>query len=256
MDLKSVLLSKVVIISLIIVCLFVSSVYFVGRWYLGINSPVVPRDAVIPTVQLSTPPPKTDESATSGTHETTETMPEATDAAPIDRIDDIAETFSPLNIDSQEETAGMAVSPFGFGPYPEVPAGFPEHLMPSWTWSDEKLQEHAGVLKNFELMGRVLVKLWNQGERGFVGVTRSDEDGKVFPLYPDIVYVDRWVELPVKNGKVALYPAGGLSGSRESLSSYLYPINFIESGGKLPPGIQFVDREIGGINPYEFLNLK
>jgi hypothetical protein len=41
MDLKSVLLSKAVVISLIIACLFVSSVYFVGRWYFGINSSVV-----------------------------------------------------------------------------------------------------------------------------------------------------------------------------------------------------------------------
>ena len=162
----------------------------------------------------------------------------------------------PDDIILEEEAVEVPVSPFGFGPYPEVPAGFPEGLMPSWTWSDEKLQEHAGALKNFELMGRVLVKLWNQGKRGFVGVTRSNQNGKVYPLYPDIAYVDRWVELPVKNGKVVLYPAGVLSGSGGRLGSYLDPISFIERGGKLPPDIQFVDRETEGINPYEFLNLK
>jgi hypothetical protein len=240
--------------------LFVAVVYFRGKSVLeqgrveDITPPVSKKSRKVKVDEEfngkeAETPLSTDDSAPPMSEETaTETINGAD-------VIDIAEAFLPDDITLEEEAA-VPVSPFGFGPYPEVPAGFPEHLMPSWTWADEKLQEHAGALKNFELMGRVLVKLWNQGKRGFVGVTRSDENGKVYPLYPDIAYVDRWVELPVKNGKVALYPAGVLTGSGGRLGSYLNPITFIESGGKLPPDIQFVDRETEGINPYEFLNLK
>ena len=39
-------------------------------------------------------------------------------------------------------------------------------------------------------MYRVLIELWNRGERGFVGSTMDGDTGKVYPLYPGVVYVD------------------------------------------------------------------
>jgi hypothetical protein len=56
------------------------------------------------------------------------------DAAPID----LSDAFLSDDFVSQQEasTEEAPVSPFGFGPYPEVPVGFPEHLSPVWTWSD------------------------------------------------------------------------------------------------------------------------
>jgi len=87
------------------------------------------------------------------------------DAAPID----VADAFLPDAIDSAEETADVPVSPYGFGPYPEVPTGFPDNLHPIWPWSEEKKQELAGKGKDFELMQRVLIELWNQGNQDFVG---------------------------------------------------------------------------------------
>ena len=154
-----------------------------------------------------------------------------------------------------EPVEDVPVSPFGFGPYPEVPIGYPENLSPVWTWSEEKRRQHEGHLVSFELMHRVLIKLYNQGDGGFIGVTLSDQDGNVYPLYSDRVYVDRWVELfKDENGEPVLYPAGTLSGS--DLGGALDPETFMRSDGKLPAGIQFIDRETAGINPYEFLELK
>ena len=42
-----------------------------------------------------------------------------------------------------------------------------------------------------ESIYRVLIKLWNQGERGFINGAFRNNDGKVYPLYPDVVYV-KW----------------------------------------------------------------
>ena len=173
-------------------------------------------------------------------------------ATPID----LSDAFGPDDFVSEAEPAeDVAVSPFGFGPYPEVPIGYPENLSPVWTWTEEKRRQHEGHLVSFELMHRVLIKLYNQGDGGFIGVTLSDQNGKVYPLYSDCVYVDRWVELfRNENGEPVLYPAGTLSGS--DLGGALEPENFMRSGGKLPAGIQFIDRETAGINPYDFLDLQ
>ena len=193
--------------------------------------------------------------------DTTQPMFDDTDVSPIDKTSevlDLSDAFLPDDFVSEAEIAeDVPVSPFGFGPYPEVPEGFPENLMPVWTWSEERQQEQLEGLENFELMGRVLIKLWNQGGRDFVGVTRSDSNGKVYPLYKDLVYVDRWTELPVKGGRVALFPAGQLSGNLSAGAEEMLSIEtFVESGGQLPPEIQFVDFETEGINPYDYLNLK
>ena len=200
---------------------------------------------------------------------------EVTDARPdpIDETDSL-ETES-LSIDEAAEFAAGAdallpealsdtkdaspssygVSPFGFGPYPEVPIGFPENLMPAWTWSEEKREEHAGGLINFELMGRVLVKLWNQGEQGFVGVVRANEDGKVYPIYPNVMYVRKWKETPIiRDGEFVgfvKYPRGTISGPGVP---DLDPIDYHR--GTVPDDIRYLDRATAGINPYEFLELE
>ena len=145
---------------------------------------------------------------------------------------------------------GVPVSPFGWGPYPEVPAGFP--IEPSWTWSEEKrLSHNSSRQRDFELMGRVLVKLWHQGDREFVGVYRDNQNSLVYPTYPNTAYVD-WHEYTLPNGEVVKYPGGLLSGPGAPIRIPLR--DFFENG--FPPGIRFIDWETGGINPYEFLGLE
>lgn len=144
------------------------------------------------------------------------------------------------------------VSPYGFGPYPEVPAGFPENLMPVWTWSEEKLERIVGRQKHFELMHRVLIKLWNQGDQDFVGVTRGDDNGKVYPIYPDVAYVI-WREAKDRYGNVRYrYPGFALSGPNVPRRT---AVDFAEGKG-YPPHVTVLDRKIAEIEPYQFLGLQ
>lgn len=176
------------------------------------------------------------------------------DIAPVDLtqpLDASDATLGETETPQAEMTADVPVSPFGFGPYPEVPQGFPEHLMPIWTWSDERRQRVAGREIDFELMHRVLIELYNDGDHVFRAVIRSDKNGKVYPLYDDVVYVKHWQEIRLPDGTVAQYPAGQLT-----TKGFISPQDFVESGGKLPAHIEFIDRDTAGYNPYHFLNLE
>ena len=140
------------------------------------------------------------------------------------------------------------VSPYGFGPYPEVPADFPENLMPVWTWSEEKLKRIAGRKKNFELMHRVLVELWNQGDQDFIGVSLNDQNGKVYPTYQNVMYVTDWVAR--ENGAIRL-PASFFGASEEDV--HILDIMKYE---RVPAGITFLDADTHGYDPYQFLGLQ
>ncbi len=189
------------------------------------------------------------------TDDTREMMSEETDGLPIDDAEFVDADVG-LSLEETPETGDApvspyGVSPYGFGPYPEIPAGFPENLRPVWTWSEEKLERIVGKQKNFELMHRVLIKLWNQGDQDFVGVTRGDDNGKVYPIYPGVTYV-AWREVKDLHGKVHRYPGFALSGPDVPRLSR---VDFAEGRG-YPPHVTVLDRETTGIEPYQFLGLQ
>ena len=74
----------------------------------------------------------------------------------------------------------ISVNPFGCGE-PHILSDFPDEAR-----------------RNIELIDRVLVKLWQQGDRGIVG--GSTYDGKIYPHYNDVVYV-RWKEQELPDGR-------------------------------------------------------
>ena len=174
---------------------------------------------------------------------------EEIEALPVDdaEILNLADAFL-SNETAEEGSVEVPASPFGFGPYPEVPIGFPENLMPSWTWSEEKQRKYdPSDLKDFELMHRVLVKLWNQGNRDFVGISKSNRNGKVYPIYPNTVYVS--IEEEVRpDGIIRKVRAKAGPGVPE-IEPYLYET------GQMPTGIRILDMDEHGINPYQFLGL-
>ena len=94
-----------------------------------------------------------------------------------------------LNSLSDEELSALAESleqdEGESSKYPAVPEGYPNNLKPVWLkhFFDENL--HA----NHVIMGCVGIELWNQGERGFVNITMDCHTGKVYLLYPGVVYV-------------------------------------------------------------------
>ena len=123
--------------------------------------------------------------------------------------------------------------------FPPVPEGFP--YPPVW---DRIPGYQKGDMPDIELIGRVLVKLWNQGLRGFESGAYSG--GKVYPLYDDAVYV-KWA-----------YTKGGILYIKKSLGRlerHFHPDDFIEGTWRNKfPGVEFIPFDAAGYDPYAVLN--
>lgn len=145
-----------------------------------------------------------------------------------------AETQQPT--DTPVETAGavdMPISSFGFGPYPEVPEGCP--VNPN-LW--------GRVSEDMELLFRVAIRKWNEGER-FNGA--STNDGKVYLHYPNTLYV-KYRTVENENGsftkRITHTKSGNISLSQQQMRD-----------GQIPHGIRVLELDREGINPYEYLEL-
>ena len=173
----------------------------------------------------------------------TPTMSDDTDAftsLDADEHLDVANAFLPDDFVSEEEPVeDVPVSPYGFGPYPELPEGWPADTFPAPS-------------AEFELMARVEIKLLSQG----VTVTGSNmENGRIYPAIKGTVYV-KWKEYDRPDGTVRYISeivSTGEDGAR------LHAIR-LEKGRSLtaediPTDIKLVSFEGGGIDPYQFLDL-
>lgn len=192
-----------------------------------------------------------------------------TEVSPINEATefaDIADAFLPDDIGTAAENApeeDVPVSPFGFGPYPEVPEGYLRRLpRPSWFWSEEDKArkeetvrgglEQRGIsftdyLRNYELIGRVGIKLWNEG-RDFNGITTMDQTGLFYPDEPNVLYV-HWRETTLPNGEVRRYMGNTIGSALQNM-----PIAAME--GREPPPDWIEIRSLNdGIDPYEYLGL-
>ena len=152
-------------------------------------------------------------------------------------------------------------SPFGFGPYPEVPADYPfrEQVL---AW-DDATPEH-------ELLVRVRIKLWKQGTKTLGAAFNMN--GLVYPTIPGVLYVTwRYIEEGDPEFAGQRY-AGSVMGdgntAKKWQSLYFTDLMFertdvkpdeIEVSGikvyKYPDGTKVYEYPDGGIDPYKFLNL-
>ena len=186
------------------------------------------------------------------TQQQSEASQKATDAPQTDSVKTTPADEVLENIDndkaqkaaSLENTdADIHVSPYGFGPYPEVPSDFPGII----SWNDPEgqanLPDHAN--KNIELIERVLIKLWTQGDKSFHG-SGSTHNGKIYPHYDNTVYV-LYYEYELPDGTMQRYPAYAKSGPQViySIEDLLNP----------PDHLRILDLNSSGIDPYQFLNL-
>lgn len=147
-------------------------------------------------------------------------------------------------------TDTVEVSPYGFGQYPEIPEGY--QLIVSWTRL-ESLQEKFGddVCKTMELMGRVLIKLYNQGDTSFTGATF--QNGLVLPIYHNVAYVQLEDEFgPTEDPMIDVHSTSSRIVSGSGLSEE--DKEKIRKGEK-PPGIE-IRTFYDGIDPYTFLELE
>ncbi len=142
-------------------------------------------------------------------------------------------TYTAPHTTETVNTEDMPVSPFGFGPYPEL-GDYPYKVI--WKNKDTP---------RAELLTRVLIKLWNEGERNFRG--GSTHNGKVYPHYNDTVYV---TFSPIKNKD------GKTIGESSHIKSGPH-VQFTRVDLKNPPpGLRVLDLESSGIDPYQYLNLR
>ena len=242
-----------VIGALVLSILIVGGVYFGSHWYYGDVEPVE-----MPEVSAPTPPlpknPSSSEVDLSGLQG--ESLPAQAESTPTvssvegESVDDFLAGLSDeekvlLTAEVVEET--QPVSPFGFGPYPKVPADYPEDVI--WEEDiDGKIAVYGGGLaKAAELMDRVLIKLWNQGRQA---TSASMENGLVLPHYHNTVYV-RWAYIEEPDGTMTRYAGGITSGPDVPRSVH----DTISETGVIPPGITVLDPDSNKIDPYTFLNL-
>ena len=146
-------------------------------------------------------------------------------------------TQAQSNVPAQnaETETEVRVSPHGFGPYPEVPEDYPYEV--DWTLRGSRSKE---------LLTRVLIKLWTEGEKNFRG--GGTHNGKVYPWYHNTIYVKiRYYE----NADGELVPGGStkMSGPRVDWSA-------VKDWTNPPPHIRILDLDSSGINPYQYLNLR
>jgi len=140
-----------------------------------------------------------------------------------------AQTETPVQ---NSETADVLVSPFGFGPFPEIPEDFPYRERKTWP-----MKSREG-----ELLRRVLIKLWTEGEKNFIG--GSTDKGKVYPHYFDTVYIG--IEETKTEGSITRVT---------HIKSGPFVHYSLDEFGNPPPHIRILDLETSGINPYQYLDL-
>ncbi len=159
------------------------------------------------------------------------------------------------------ETAAR-VSPYGFGPYPEVPEGFIENVgTPIWMFIERFRPSIPDIadginVRHQELMDRVLIKLWNddpESRRYMEGAFYRN--GKVYVNYSNRAYVRyKTIELPdgATDRVITSWTAGSLKAPSPD------PVNpFQSNDDQIPSGIELIDldKEDPGIDPYSYLGL-
>lgn len=166
-----------------------------------------------------------------------------------DKVESVGRTDMSLHDDfiSEEELAEVPVSPFGFGPYPEVPAEYTaRHGKTVWQYPGSLPQYNQ---RNIELIHRVMIALWNEGDTRFIGATL--ENGKIYVNYPNTMYV-RYAVHKSPDGtvhrRITSWSAG--EGTQAAIDQILV--------GEIPTGVTLIDMdsEDVGIDPYTFLGLE
>lgn len=158
---------------------------------------------------------------------------------------DITEAQTPAEIPTATEER---VSPFGFGPYPEVPPDFPHQDI------FDPRPYHSKTDPDYELMRRVWVELWKRGEK-VEGMGTLGSTGLFYPTIRGTIYVEwgpRWKIFGHEVGRRIRYVKGhpdDMKRLRANRGSDVSPL--LESD--IPSDLKVLDIS-EGIDAYQFLN--
>ena len=229
----------------IIAVLGVVAVYIVGGLYFKDDYEITPVERITPPTPVVTSPsveeagdstsvPQTEtEEGISETEEIGEPIGDEVNTA--DSVVDLTDTVDDvIAVDELSEQSD----------FPEIPEGFPEDLAKIVVWKFFPNYQ-KGDMPDHEMIYRVLIKLWNQGDHDFVNGTYETQYQKVYPLYHDVVYV-KWAEHVTPDGTVHKYLAGSLGTGRWKSTAETRP-------DSLPTDITFIAFEEAGIDPQTFL---
>ncbi len=134
-----------------------------------------------------------------------------------------------------QQQSDVQVSPYGFGPYPEVPEDYPSKV--DWTLRNSP---------NAELLTRVLIKLWTDGEKNFRG--GGTYNGKIYPWYHNTIYV-KFIYAKNADGEIIGSSSMKMSGPRVDRS-------VVKDWSTPPSHIRILEIDSSGIDPYQYLNLR
>ena len=142
------------------------------------------------------------------------------------------------------ESIERNTSPFGFGPYPEVPADFP---------FPEQVQVSDSATREQELLVRVRIQLWKQG----VQTTGAafDDNGLIYPTIPGVIYVT-WSSFKGRRypSKVTGDPNTAIKWESLYLTEDGYERTDVNNDSEAS-GIKVYEYPDAGIDPYKFLDL-
>ena len=130
------------------------------------------------------------------------------------------------------------MSPNGFGAVPEMPEGA------RFAPFDENMSAQQ------ELLYRVLVKLWNDGDTRIGGGVYKSEHGKVYPYYPNVIYVRYENKFNVLTGQYETKVVQATSSFDNAAA-----VNSVVRNNIIPTGYKLVEYKESGINPYKYLDL-
>ena len=133
------------------------------------------------------------------------------------------------------------VSPYGFGPYPEIPEDFPVGKF-----------SFKGFSKGHELLLRVWIKLWKQGER--VEGTNFGDNGLVYPIIRGKAYVE-WEEVERPDGTIVKSVSRCLGHPDDFPTDYFLSTRRPGSIREIPSHLEILSYD-EGIDPYSFLDLQ
>ncbi|MCZ6679961.1 MAG: hypothetical protein O7E52_22235 [Candidatus Poribacteria bacterium] len=225
---------------------FVVSSYFLSRWVYSKDdveglvselSSYTPHNAVEGREVVDD---RHEQSGQASPSETVSTFP--AEESSVSTLDEVAavDSSTVTGSESSDEVASDAASE-----YPRVPEGYP--LIPPWKMPEgTQANISADNMNQSTLLHLVLIKLWNQGDHDFVAGVLKGSTGKVYPLYPNTLYV-RWGEVDLPDGTKKRYirrtlgPPGSVKLSTDQL------IN-----GEIPVGVKIIDMDSGGIDATEF----